>query len=135
MGTPTPGPGQFSERTDKAVGAANASLPNAQYGENRDYQDQKSSAKMASGGAGGVNLSGISSDAAANVIGFGEPTGQPGTPVTDGAALGAGAGTEALSSSQPPVNNYASAYLPALIFMANQPGSSDSARNLVRPIQ
>ena len=138
MGTPVSGPGQFSERTDKAVSGANASLPNAQYGENRDYQEQKSGAKMAQDSGqpmAGPDLSNLSANAAANVIGFGEPTAQPGTPVTDGADAGPGAGSEALSSSQPPKSDLMSAYLPALIFMANQPGSSDSARNLVRQIQ
>lgn len=137
MGTPVPGPGQFSERTDKAVSGANASLPNAQYGENKDYQEQKSGAKMASTPStpSGPNMQDLSANAAANVVGFGEPTAQADTPVTDGAALGAGAGPEALSSSQPPADSRTLSYLPALIFMANQPGSSDSARNLVRQIQ
>ena len=132
MGTPTPGPGQFSQRTDKAVGAANASLPNAQYGENRDFQDQKSGAPS---GVDPNAQNAAPSNSAANVIGLGEPTGQPNTPVTDGADAGAGAGSEALSSSSSAPNATMAAYLPALIFMANQPGSSDSARNLIRQMQ
>jgi len=139
MGTPVSGPGKFSERTDKAVSAANSTLPNAQYGENQDYQDQKSGAKMASGGAPSPDMSALGApdpqQAMPDVTGLGEPSNQPDTPVTDGAELGAGAGMEALGTPSQTSSDYMAAYLPALIFMANQPGSSDSARNLVRQIQ
>ena len=136
MGTPTSGPGQFSQRTDKAVSAANNTLPNAQYGENKDYQDQKSAAPMAqSQDVTGMNFNDLFGNPAASVTGLGEPTAQPNTPVTDGAALGAGAGMEAINGPQNPDNQNMAAYLVALEFMANQPGSSDSARNLVRQIK
>lgn len=137
MGTPVAGPGQFSQRTDKAVSKANTSLPNAEYGENRDYQEAKSAAPMAQGSDAAPNFSAMMGQmAGGNVVGLDEPTAMPDVPVTDGAALGAGAGMEALSSTPQSADKaYFAAYLRALEYIANQPGSSDSARNLVRKIK
>lgn len=134
MGTPIAGPGQFSERTDKAVSAANRSLPDAGYGEQAAYQEQQQGAPMAQD-VTGMSFDDLFGGAAANVVGLDEPTTQPEIPVTDGADAGPGAGTEVLSSTQQTANSYMAAYLPALEFMANQPGSSDSARNLVRMLK
>lgn len=141
MTTPA-GPGKFSERTDKAVGNANASLPNAQYGENKDYQEAKSAAPMAqdSGQAPsqdvtGMNFSDLFGNPADQVTPLDADTAHPNVPVTDGADAGPGAGSEVLSSSKQGNNSYTAAYLGALEFMANQPGSSDAARNLVRQLK
>lgn len=138
MTTPA-GPGKFSQRTDKAVGNANASLPNADYGENKDYQEAKSAAPMAQD-AGAVDVTGMDfgslfGNAADQVTPLNAESAMPDVPVTDGADAGPGAGMEALSSTQRMGNNYTVAYLRALEFMANQPGSSDSARNLVRQLK
>lgn len=131
------GPGKFSERTDKAVSAANNSLPNAGYGEQADYQEQKSGAAQASSPGGNVDFASMFGDPAGRVIGLGEPTGQPGTPVTDGAAMGAGAGMEALGlDDQRKVDlEGLTPYLPVLEFMANQPGASWAMRNVVRKVK
>jgi hypothetical protein len=69
--------------------------------------------------------------------GLGEPTQQPGVPVTDGAAAGAGAGPEALGLpvQQDQDMQALQAYLPVLEHMANQPGASAAARNMVRAIK
>lgn len=137
MSTPTvSGPGKFSERTDKAVGAANSTLPNSQYGENKDYQDVKSSAPMAvDSGNIAQSFSSLFGNPAQGVVGLNQDSQMPDVPVTDGAAAGPGQGPEALSSTQGASNQLLAAYLPALEFIANQPGSSDSARNLVRQIK
>lgn len=133
MGTPVSGPGQFSQRTDKAVSAANNTLPNAQYGENKDYQDIKSAAPMAAdSGAIATSFNQLFGNPAASVVGLNADSTMPDVPVTDGADLGPGQGSEALTSSQSSEMQYMASYLPALEFMANQPGSSDAARNLVR---
>lgn len=129
MGTPTSGPGQFSKRTDKAVGEANRSLPNADYGEQAQYQEQLQGAPM----GGGPDFSAMFGAPAGNVIGLGEPTTMPDIPVTDGAALGPGAGPEALGPS--PQEGSLQPYMMALEFMANQPNSSTAARNLVRQVR
>lgn len=134
MGTPVAGPGQFSERTDKAVGAANRSLPNAEYGEQAAYQEQQQGAPMAED-VSGMNFNDLFGNAAGNVTPLDADTTMPDVPVTDGADAGPGAGSEALSSTQQVSNSYMASYMPALEFMANQPGSSDSARNLVRQLK
>lgn len=135
MSTPVSGPGQFSQRTDKAVSAANNTLPNAGYGENADYQDLKSSAPMANSGQIASSFSSLFGNPSQNVIGLNADSTMPDVPVTDGAAAGPGQGPEALSSTQNQSNDYLASYLPALEFIANQPGSSDAARNLVRMVK
>ncbi len=136
MTTPVSGPGQFSQRTDKAVSNANNTLPNAQYGENADYQDLKSAAPMATSGQIASNFNSLFGNPSANVVGLNADSNMPNVPVTDGAALGAGQGTSALSSTQASQSNMVlQSYLPALEFIANQPGSSDAARNLVRQLK
>jgi hypothetical protein len=69
--------------------------------------------------------------------GLAAPTQQPGTPVTTGAASGAGAGPEALGLpvQQDQDMKALVAYLPVLEHMANQPGASASARNMVRYVK
>jgi len=132
MGTPVSGPGQFSERTDKAVGEANRSLPNAGYGEQAAYQEQVSGAPLAESGQSFGDMFG---NAAANVVPFTADSNRPDEPVTAGAALGAGAGLEAISGpNSNPTQEKLRAYLPALQYMADN-GNSDAARNLVRQIQ
>lgn len=137
MGTPVSGPGQFSARTDKAVGNANASLPNAQYGENRDYQEQKSGAPMGQSPDGTADFSSLFGDPASRVVGLSEPSQDPNTPVTAGAALGAGVGVEALGLADQSSEDMQRLvpYLPVLEYMANQPGASWAMRNQVRKVK
>lgn len=137
MGTPVSGPGQFSKRTDTAVSNANTTLPNAGYGENADYQEQRQGAPMAAASSGNIaqSFGSLFGNPADNVVGLGADSQMPDVPVTDGAAMGPGQGMSALSSSQSSQSQYIAAYLPALEFMANQPGSSDAARNIVRQIK
>ncbi len=134
MTTPS-GPGKFSARTDKAVGEANRSLPNADYGEQATYQADQQGMQSQAPSSPAPDFSSMFGAPGNNVTGLGADTTMPDTPVTDGAASGAGAGPEALSSTQP--NDQISkmkAYLPALEYMADN-GNSDAARNLVRQIQ
>lgn len=134
MGTPVAGPGQFSQRTDKAVGEANRSLPNADYGEQAQYQEQLQGAPMAQD-VTGMNFNDLFGNPAESVIGLNEDSMIPELPVTDGADAGAGAGSEILSSSNQAsdVQGMAS-YVIALEVMANT-GKSDAARNLLRQIK
>lgn len=64
------------------------------------------------------------------------PTEQPDVPVTDGAALGAGAGTEALmlptATDTDSEKQRLLSYLPALEVAAQSPNSSQAFRNYVR---
>jgi len=131
------GPGKFSERTDKAVTRANETLPDAGYGEQRDYQEQKSGAPQGRSPGGNVDFASLFGDPAGRVVGLNQPSAQPGTPVTDGAAMGAGAGMEALGlQDQRKVDLEGLApYIPVLEFMANQPGASWAMRNVVRKVK
>ena len=132
------GPGQFSKRTDKAVAQANRSLPNAGYGEQQEYQTQESGAKMAQApDGGGVNFGDLFGDASSRVIPFGDPTTQPDTPVTAGAASGPGAGPEALNlpDQQSEDLQKLQNWMPVLEFMANQPGASWAMRNVIRQVK
>lgn len=135
MGTPTPGPGKFSERTDRAVSEANRNLPNAGYGEQATYQEAQQG--MPSQGGGGVDFASFFGNPAERVTPLDADSALPDVPVTDGADAGPGRGSEALSGSanQEQSNATLKAYLPALEFMANQPASSDAARNLVRMLK
>jgi hypothetical protein len=67
------------------------------------------------------------------------PTQRPGEPVTTGLPVGAGAGPEALGPlGQLESDNGAkdlAMYLPALEFIASQPGATAQTRNLVRRLR
>lgn len=131
------GPGQFSKRTDKAVDNANNTLPDAGYGEQADYQDQKSGAAEAQSSGGNVDFASMFGDPSKRVVPLGAASGQPNTPITDGAALGAGADQGALGLGDQSAEDLQSLApnLPVLEFMANQPGASWAMRNVVRKIK
>lgn len=132
MGTPTPGPGQFSKRTDKAVANANRNLPDAGYGEQAAYQEVSQNLPQVQGAdVQGMNFNDLFGNAANNVVPLDAESSMPDVPVTDGANAGPGSDASILSSSNEQ-KNYMASYLLPLEFMANQPGSSDAARNLVR---
>lgn len=138
MGTPTPGPGKFSKRTDKAVSEANRSLPNAGYGEQQEYQTQEGGAKMATQpDVTGMNFNDLFGDASSRVTPFGDPTAQPDVPVTAGAASGAGPGSEALNLPDQKSEDLQKLqnWMPVLQFMADQPGASWAMRNVVRQLK
>lgn len=65
------------------------------------------------------------------------PSMEPGTPVTNGASMGDGAGLEALGitpQSEQDMKQWL-AYLPVLEHMANQEGASWTMRNVVRQLK
>jgi hypothetical protein len=70
-------------------------------------------------------------------VGLADGTTQPNTPVTDGAATGAGAGPEALGIPDQEDQDIQQQlkYLPVYEMMADVPGSSASMRNLVRDLK
>jgi len=129
MTTPVSGPGQFSKRTDKAVEKADSKVPDAAYGEQKAYQEQKAGAPLAK-----ADFASMFGNPAQNVVPLHAPSSQPEVPVTSGAAEGPGAGVEALGlpdQSQEDMQRLVP-YLPVLEFMANQPGASWAMRNVVR---
>lgn len=84
---PVSGPGALSRRTDGAPGQGIKSLPNAGYGENKDFRDIQQGAQMASA---------PSTAPMPKVTGLGAPTERPTEPVTAGLPIGPGPGPEAL---------------------------------------
>lgn len=134
---PVSGPGALSKRTDGGPGQPVRVPTGGQYGDATQLaQLQKAAPLAASGGdqaAPGL-LAGLSIPTGPA---FGAPSMQPATPVTDGAPSGAGAGPEALGLPVQADQDMQAlqAYLPVLEHMANQPGASAAARNMVRVIK
>jgi hypothetical protein len=136
-GMPVSGPGKFSQRTDKQP---IASLNNADYGEQKAYKQLQQDAPMAAAPgvppAQNMDFSSLFGDAAGRVIPMNADSTQPNVPVTNGAAMGAGAGTEAMGFQNPQSDLKSMiSQLPVLEFMANQPNASWGLRNLVRNIK
>ena len=131
---PVSGPGALSKRTDGAQPVRD--LPDADYGENRDFVEAQQGAPLAEAGA--LSPSGAApTGGGGSLTPFDAETMQPGVPVTAGAPMGAGPGIEALglASERDDDMAIAESYLPVLEFMANQPGASWAVRNYVRQIR
>lgn len=135
---PVSGPGALSKRTDGG-GPGNQQpvrVPTGgSYGDATQLQKLQQSAPLAASAGGDVAVP--AGPALPPGVDFGAGTQQPDVPVTDGAALGAGAGLEALGLT-PQVDGDMQRllqYLPVFEHMANQPGSSKAARNLVRSLK
>lgn len=107
---PVSGPAQLSQRTDGGPGQAVRALPDAKYGENRDYQAQEQGAPLAKQPEtptppppSAQVPAGPPPDQAAQpapppgppLTGFNAPTDRPGEPVTAGSPLGPGPGPQA----------------------------------------
>lgn len=133
------GPGALSRRTDTGPAQKLRDLPDADYGEGATYKDLQRNAPLAQDPRGGQpgEAAQAAAQAAGNVIPFGAPTQEPGTPVTDGAPVGAGVGLESLglpAEQEEDMSRYIP-YLPVLEYMANQEGASWAARNIVRRLK
>lgn len=130
------GPGALSARTDGGV--MNPAEP--EYGERQALENLTSAAPMAQS-SGQAGPAGAPVDPLAGVPGLGEPTAMPGTPVTAGAAAGAGPGLEALGLPTNPVEEQradARALPPgmvqAMIAAAGRADATPSYRRLVRQV-
>lgn len=138
MTTPVSGPGALSRRTDTGPTQRLATLPDAEYGENATYQDLQRGAGLAQS-QGGDAVQGMAqgNPAAANVIPFGAPSGDPNQPITSGIDLGAGpnAASLGMSDQRGEDDKRMLMALPALEFFANQEGSSWYMRNIVRRLK
>lgn len=118
------GPGSLSQRTDGGPGAKAAAvkLPDAGYGEQKQFQAIQQGAPIAKAGAptGG----GQAPPPAPPPPGLDQPTGRPGEPVTHGADAGAGLGMDSLGLFSPDdlaANDvqYMLKYLPSLQYMVD----------------
>lgn len=137
---PVSGPGALSKRTDGG-GPGNQQpvrVPTGgSYGDATQLMKLQQQAPLGATPGGDAAQAGPAGLALPPGVDFGAGTQQPDTPITDGAELGAGAGLEALGltpQSDEDMKRLVQ-YLPVFEHMANQPGSSKAARNLVRSLK
>lgn len=139
-GNPAPvsGPGALSKRTDGGPGGQPVRAPSGgAYGERQALEQMQQAAPLSASPGGDVGAPQPAEDITAGLVGLDAPTQEPDTPVTAGAALGDGPGLEALGLPNAPDQDLRRMvqYLPVFEHMANQPGSSKAARNLVRQLK
>lgn len=137
-GSPAPvsGPGALSKRTDGGPSQPIRTPSGGKYGERQELDQLQQAAPVAASPGGDVGRPQLA-DVSEGLVGFDAPTQMPDTPVTAGAAMGDGPGLEALGLPNAPDQDMRRlvAYLPVFEHMANQPGSSKAARNLVRQLK
>lgn len=136
---PVSGPGSLSRRTDGPQGGGGQPVrapSGGKYGERQDLEQLQQAAPLSASPGGDVGAP-QPADVSADVVGLDAPSQMPDTPVTDGAELGDGSGMEALGLPNEPDQDLRRlvAYLPVFEHMADQPGSSKAARNLVRQLK
>lgn len=135
---PVSGPGQLSRRTDGGPGSQKQPIRTPTGG---NYGDATAMTQMQQAAPLGASPGGDAPPpqdlALPPGVGFGEGTQNPDEPVTAGAAMGAGPGTEALGLENQPDADMQRLiqYLPVFEHMANQPGAPKAARNLVRSLK
>lgn len=138
-GSPAPvsGPGALSKRTDGGPGQPVRAPSGGAYGERQALEQMQQAAPLSASPGGDVGVPQPAEDVTAGLVGLDAPTQMPDEPVTAGAALGDGPGLEALGLPNAPDQDLRRlvAWLPVFEHMANQPGSSKAARNLVRQLK
>jgi len=135
---PVSGVGKNSRRTDGGPVQVIRNLPDAQYGENKQFLNEQRSAPLAAGPAAlvpppspGGSTPPPGPDLAAMAPDLNAPSARPGEPVTHGAALGPGAGPAALNLPNPQVQQAQSAadYLRQLAASSNNSAIAYLAAN------
>lgn len=133
---PVSNPGRESARTDR--GPRQMDVTGGSYGSSKEFQQQQSGAPLsgAPGSPSGPPAPPV--DPSASLVGLGAPSQMPGTPVTDGAAAGAGVGPEALGLRAPdPTREEARAlgpWLSTMIERADDDGATPAFRKYVREL-
>lgn len=130
------GPGAHSQRTD--TGPKRAEIHGGSYGSSQEFaQQQAASPLSAPTGAPGSVAPPTGLDLS-SLTGLSAPTSMPDTPVTDGAAAGAGVGPEAMFGQQVrPDSEEAQAigkYLPIMVQIADSDGATPAFKKYVREI-
>lgn len=131
---PVSGPGAMSQRTDGGPADTQAAkyVSGLPYGEGQEMMNIQQSAPMAASAA---------MPAPAPIIPLKAPTQRPGEPVTAGANAGLGPDMSSLGLGARDVaaNDEARAtlisYMPALLQVASQPGTSPETRNIIRRLR
>lgn len=137
-GSPAPvsGPGALSKRTDGGPSQPIRTPSGGAYGERQELDQLQQAAPVSASPGGDVGAPQMA-DLTEGLVGLDAPTQEPDTPVTAGAALGEGPGAEALGLPNEADQDMRRLvmYLPVFEHMANQPGSSKAARNMVRRLK
>lgn len=122
------GPGALSRRTDGHV--SKMQLPDANYGENADFQEIQSGASMNAPASPTVS---VAPNPGPQVVGLGEPSQMPDEPVTAGAEYGSGPGPDVLGldPNATDLEQYGK-YMPYLLRLANDPNTAKSTRTAIR---
>lgn len=126
---PVSGPGKLSQRTDGGPADKRMLTGGGEYGESKDL------AGLQTGAPGAPTEQGRPE--ANPIIPLDAPSRRPDEPVTTGAALGEGPGTEMLGLSEDETLDLQDAVrdLPWLEYLASRPGASASVRSMVRRIK
>lgn len=137
---PVSGPGQLSRRTDGGPGNDKQPIrvpTGGDYGDATQLMKMQQAAPLGATPGGDNPLAALLGGGGPELTPLSAPSQQPDTPVTDGAALGPGAGLEALNMTSPQDDDMQRLiqYLPVLEHMAEQPGASKASRNLVRSLK
>jgi hypothetical protein len=124
------GPGPFSKRTDRQ-GAKQ--LPNAAYGEQKEFQDMQAGAPMAKTPT--PQMPQI--NPMAGIVPLTAPTQRPDEPVTAGVDAGPGPGREILGLKSPTDNQLKdlsklAKYMPLMAQFADSPESSGTMKAFVK---
>ena len=124
------GPGRFAKRTDRQ-GAKQ--LPNAEYGEQQQFQDMQAGAPMAKA----PNMPQGMRNLMADIVPLNAPTRRPNEPVTAGVDAGPGPGREVLGIKSPVDSEVEdlsklAKYMPLLIQFADSPQSSGTMKAFVK---
>lgn len=135
------GPGPLSRRTDGGPAQALKDLPDAKYGENSQFQALQQGATLSAspspqGQGQPFDANSLPPNpAAGQVTPLSSPTARPNEPVTAGASMGAGPGTEALGGQTAQVADQdmgkISQSLPLFEMMANMNDATPSTRLFV----
>lgn len=118
-----PMPGPMSNRSDLPPGQGAKKLPNAAYGEQKQFQAEQSGARMAKAGP--------------NIIPLGAPTNRPMEPVTAGVDAGPGPGSEILGLKTPVDTqlqdlSVLAKYMPLMERFADSPESSGTTKAFIK---
>lgn len=134
---PVSGPGAHSQRTDR--GPKQARITGGTYGDAQAFEQAQAASPLSAppGAAGGTAPAPAGLDTS-GLVGLGAGTSMPHTPVTDGAAAGAGVGPEALGGPKVnPDSEEAKAlgkWLPTFISIADSDGATPAFKKYVREI-
>lgn len=137
---PSSGPGALSRRTDGGPSQPMRELPNAEYGAGKEFRELQQGAPLPQAPATPRPPAPSPSPQGGGgpaVVPFNAPSSRPGEPVTSGADLGAGPGSDALGLPDATEQDLSAmrSRMPALELIAGHPGTDKQVRNAIRRLR